>query len=276
MRNLFYFIIRHHFLILFVLIEGFSIFMVIQYNDYQRSCFINSSASVSGKVNKSFSFINKYFSLKQQNEALIKELASERNKAADSYYQKKITPLQIFDSVYVQQYEYIPGTVVNNSISRPNNYLTLNVGSSHGVKPGMGVVSAQGVVGIVKDVSSNFSSVISLLNQNIKVSAMVKKDGYFGSLYWNGADYEYAIIEDLPGHLHLIHGDTIITSGYSTTFPKGQLIGYVDTALNEGSGSLLSAKIKLGVDFKKIAHVLVVKNLMKNEQVELENLAEHE
>jgi rod shape-determining protein MreC len=165
---------------------------------------------------------------------------------------------------------------VNNSVNRPNNYLTLNAGSNQGIRAGMGVVSSDGIIGIVKDVSPNFSAVISVLNQNLKISAMVKKSGYFGSLSWDGANYQYVTIDDLPGHIMVERGDTIITSGFSVVFPKGHLIGFVDTALNSGSSSLLSVRVKLANDFKRVSHVMVIKNLLKEEQLELEKTVENE
>lgn len=276
MRNLFYFIVRYHFVILFVLIESFSIFLVVQYNDYQRSCFINSSSTLSGHVNKMFSGLNQYIGLRRQNESLNRQLALEKAKTAEAYHLDKITPLSIYDSVYSQQYQFIPCQVVNNSVNRPNNYLTLNAGSNQGIRPGMGVISSDGVIGIVKDVSPNFSSVISVINQNLKISAMLQKSGYFGSLSWDGSNYQYAILDDLPGHIIVQRGDTIITSGYSSVFPKGEIIGYVDTALNSGSSSLLSVRIKLATDFKRVSHVMVIKNLLKAEQLELEKNLENE
>lgn len=276
MRNLLYFIARYHFLILFILLETLSLFLVFQYNDYQRSCFINSSATISGKVHHVFSGINQYIGLRRQNESLNRELAIERSNASAAYIANKVNPLLVYDSVFVQQFEFIPCQVINNSVSRPNNYLTLNAGSNQGIKPGMGVLSSDGVVGVVKDVSPNFAAVMSLLNQSLKVSAMVKESGYFGSLGWDASNYKYAILDDLPGHLILQRGDTIITSGYSAIFPKGQLIGFVDTALNSGNSSLLSVRIKLAVDFKRLSHAMVVKNLLKEEQLELQKLVENE
>jgi rod shape-determining protein MreC len=276
MRNLFYFIARYHFVILFVFIESFAIFLVVQYNDYQRSCFINSSSALSGHINQMFSGLNQYLGLRRQNESLNRQLAIEKAKVAEAYHINKITPLNIYDSIYSQQYQYIPCQVVNNSVNRSNNYLTLNAGSNQGVGAGMGVVSSEGVIGIVKDVSPNFSAVISVLNQNLKISAMMQNSGYFGSLNWDGSNYQYAILNDLPGHIIVQRGDTIITSGYSVVFPKGQLIGFVDTALNSGSSSLLSVRVKLAADFKRVSHVMVIKNLLKSEQLELEKNIENE
>ncbi|MBP5667618.1 MAG: rod shape-determining protein MreC [Salinivirgaceae bacterium] len=157
-----------------------------------------------------------------------------------------------------------------------NNFLTLDIGSKHGVEPGMAVVSAMGAVGVVKAVSPNFSSVISVLNQNLKISAMLEKSGYFGSLGWEGGDYRHANLEDLPGHIKVNKGDVVITSGYSTIFPKGVMIGYVEEVTAHGVNGFMSADIRLAVDFKRLSNVQVVRNLLKKEQLELQERAENE
>lgn len=276
MRNLLLFIVRNHFVLMFVLIESFSIFLVVQYNGYQRSCFINSSNNIVGKVNTMFLSVSKYFYLNQKNQELNQELAMLRNQLASSYKADSVDSDTIVDMVYTQQYEYVPCQVISNSIETANNYLTLNIGSKHGIEPGMGVISASGVVGVVKTVSPNFSSVISVLNQNLRVSAMLKGSGFFGSLCWDGAHYQYADIEDLPEHIQINKGDVVMTSGFSTIFPKGIMIGVVDEVIETRTNGFISASVKLAVDFKCVSDVLVIKNLLKNEQVELQNISENE
>lgn len=276
MRNLLLFIQRNHYVILFVLIESFSLFLVMQYNSYQRSCFINSSAAVAGQVNSVFSTIDSYLYLNQKNKELNDELARQRSAQIVSYKLDTASAKYVVDDVYTQQYEYIPCEVVSNSIETSNNYLTLNVGSKHGIEPGMGVVSASGAVGVVKAVSPNFSAVISVLNQDLKISAMLENNGYFGTLTWDGYDYRHAILRDLPSHILIFKNDKVITSGYSTIFPKGEMIGRVDSIIDSGTNGFITAKVRLAVDFKRLTNVQVVRNLLKKEQLELQNRAENE
>ena len=276
MRNLIQFILRNHYALLFILLESLSFVLVVRYNSYQHTSFINSSAAVAGNVDKVFSTVNNYLSLNQRNQELNDELARLRTMMPESSKVDTLSAVEAFDSVYTQQYEYLPCRVISNSVKSANNFLTLDIGSKHGVEPGMAVVSAMGAVGVVKAVSPNFSSVISLLNQNLKISAMLEKSGYFGSLGWEGGDYRHANLEDLPGHIKVNKGDVVITSGYSTIFPKGVMIGYVEEVTAHGVNGFMSADIRLAVDFKRLSNVQVVRNLLKKEQLELQERAENE
>jgi rod shape-determining protein MreC len=160
--------------------------------------------------------------------------------------------------------------VLNNSIFRQHNYITLDKGRSAGVKPEMGVISSEGIVGVVRGVSENFSSVISLLNSELSVSAKLKNSGYYGSFNWTGRDYRYGKLQDIPLHVDVSIGDTVITSGYSAIFPEGILVGFVEEYQEKG-GRFLELTVELSTDFKKLNNVYIVKNLLKEEQKELEN-----
>ena len=129
---------------------------------------------------------------------------------------------------------------------------------------------------IVKDVSDNYASVISILNQNLKVSARLKRTGYFGSLNWDGLDYRYVNLFDLPNHISVNSGDTVITSGFSSMFPKGEVIGIVDDIDDSEGSEFIKVRVKLSVNFKNLSNVMVVKNLFRSEQIELENKASHD
>ena len=276
MRNLILFILRNHYVLLFILLESLSFVLVVRYNSFQHTSFINSSAAVAGNVNKVFSTVNNYLSLNQRNQELNDELARLRTIMPESSKIDTLSAVAAFDSVYTQQYEYLPCRVISNSVKSANNFLTLDIGSKQGVEPGMAVIAADGIVGVVKAVSPNFSSVISVLNQNLKISAMLEKNGYFGSLGWEGGDYRIAHLEDLPEHIKVSKGDVVITSGYSTIFPKGIMIGQVESVTTHGVNGFMSADIKLAVDFKRLSNVQVVRNLLKKEQLELQERAENE
>jgi rod shape-determining protein MreC len=213
--------------------------------------------------------VENYLSLREKNKQLKQENIQLKN-YIEQYLTTEIDSLEILeDTVYDQQFEYIGARVINNSTNKQHNYITLDRGSESGIEPDMGVVSMNGVVGVVRGVSDHFSTVISLLNNELRISSKHDKSGYFGSLSWDGRDYHYARLGEIPLHTDLSKGDTIVTSGYSTIFPEGILVGFVDSWEEKG-GSFYEIKVRLSTDFKKISEVYVIKNIYKEEQEKLE------
>lgn len=277
MRNLFIFIWKNHFLFLFLLLESLSFYFIVRNNYFHRSSFINSSNRISGNILSAYESVNYYFSLGTANQQLALENAQLKNKLTSSFIIDKINKKSIVDSVYKQKYEYIVAKVINNSTNRATNYLTLDKGSKHGIKEDMGVVLGNGVVGIVKNVSENFSSVMSLLHKDVTVNAKIKKDGSFGPLVWKeGDDYMHATLTDIPIHVRLKGGDTVTTSSYSSIFPENIMIGTVESFFRRSGDYFFTVKVRLSADFKKIHYVYVVNNLMKEEQVKLENMSQND
>jgi rod shape-determining protein MreC len=272
MRNLFLFIWKHNFFFLFFLLETISIYFLVSHNYFHRATFINSANNVSGSINEPYSNVNDYFNLREANKALAEENARLHscNKEAFDSYSKSTTTVN--DTVYRQKYLYRSAKVVSNSVSNQKNYITLNIGSKQGVKKNMAVVSPQGVVGIVEEVSENFSSVMSVLHIDAKISSKVKKDGSFGPLFWEGGDARYVTLTDIPTHVKLTKGDTIVTSAYSTIFPEGIMIGTVEDAVVKSGQYFFTIKVKLSTPFKSLNHVYVIENILKDEQETLENL----
>ncbi|MBL7932984.1 MAG: rod shape-determining protein MreC [Bacteroidia bacterium] len=174
------------------------------------------------------------------------------------------------DTLYKQQYSYIAAKVVNSSVNKRRNFLTLNVGSDQGVAQDMAVMASDGIVGIVTNVSRNFASVMSLLHKDAKVNCQLKKDGSYGPLIWDGADYRFCLLTDIPTHAKIKHGDTVITSEFSGIFPEGIMVGTVDSYERKRNESYYTAKILLSSDFKKVNHVYVIKNKLKPERDSLE------
>ncbi|OYZ48751.1 MAG: rod shape-determining protein MreC, partial [Sphingobacteriales bacterium 24-40-4] len=173
------------------------------------------------------------------------------------------------DSVLKQQYTYTVARVINNSVHQKNNYLTINRGSKHGIKKGMGVIASSGVVGIILNVSENFSTVRSLLHTETKISASV--DGNIGSLVWGEGNYDsrFALLKDIQSHLTIKKGARVITSEFSL-FPPGTNIGSVSESDTRDGNSALNIKVKLDTDFAKLQYVYVIINLLSEEQLNLE------
>jgi rod shape-determining protein MreC len=184
--------------------------------------------------------------------------------------------VQIKDTTYLQSYVYSSAKVINNSTNKRQNYITLDKGGINGIKPEMGVISSKGVVGIVKNVSGNFSSVMSVLHEKNKLSAKIKKSGYFGSLVWGNNSYRIADLKDIPNHVKLAIGDTIVTSGFSSIFPENILIGTVkEFDLPEGN-NFYNIKVEFAEDYKRISHVYIIRSLLKEEKELLESQNQEE
>lgn len=276
MRNLITFIWKHYFFFLFLSIEVLCIYLIVQNNYFQKASFVNSSNRVSANILKTSADVEEYFFLKSENEKLAKENAELRSRSLVSFSLLENNQYFVNDTAFRQKYSYINSKVVNNSTNRRNNYLTLDKGSKQGIKNNMAVITSTGVVGQIKDVSENFCTVMSLLNSKTTISSKIKKDGSYGPLTWEGENFAFATLHDIPTHVKLTKGDTIVTSAYSLTFPENILIGTVESFERKSGEYFFTVNVKLSTEFKKLSHVYVVTNMMKKEQEELENRSETE
>lgn len=276
MRNLVLFLWKNNFTLLFVSLEVLCIFFLVQNNSYHRTSFINSANKLSGNVLETYADVNDYFNLKYTNEQLSRENALLHTLSSSSFITTSANHYLVNDSARKQKYEYISARVVNNSTNRRNNYLTLDRGSLQGVKRDMAVVSTSGVVGVVINVSQNFSSVMSLLHKDTRISAMLKKDGTFGPLAWEGDDYNYGTLTDIPNHVQLKKGDTIVTSPHGSTYPENILIGTIESFEIKSGEPFFTIRVKLSTQFKKLSYVYIVNNTMKAEQDSLEAVSQKE
>jgi rod shape-determining protein MreC len=199
-----------------------------------------------------------YFGLKKENEALAKENSALLNKI--SMYESVIfsDPTAIRDTLsHPGRCNYIFAEVINNSTNRQHNTFIINAGSKQRVEPEIGVISEEGVVGVVHRVSSNYSTVMSLLNIDFKLSAKLKRTGYFGPLTWDGKNIREAIMIEVPQHAEVLKGDTIVTSGYSAIFPEGIMVGTVKSA-EVKKGNFYEIKVLLSADLSRMHYVNVV------------------
>jgi len=284
MRNLFRLILRYHHVFLFLILEIFSLSLVVSYNNYQRAKFLTSSNGISGYFFENFAGVFQVFDLKKANTELAEENAQLRTalqhfQLRSSYnsiqsYQSQRNPLITMtrDSLNKIVYFFTTARVINNSVNQRHNFLTLNKGRIQGVKPNMGVVSTGRVVGLVTDVGENYSTVISILNERWKLSAKIKRNDFFGSLSWNGKDYRKVQLNEIPYHVPVQNGDTIVTTGFSSSFPEGLEIGIV-SEYSLGSGSnFYKIDVNLATDFRSIVQVGLVENRQLKEINKLESL----
>ena len=270
MHNLLRFIKLNQFLLLFILIEGFSITLLLQNNSFQASKTVEFSTQYTSALYNSSSNFSDYLELKETNDYLIIENAKLHSIANNTEY--------FTDSLLIQNknYNYIPTKVINNSVNKRNNFITLNKGSKSGIKNGMGVITNEGVIGVVHSVSKNYSLVLSLLHKKAATGIFLKKNMHTGILKWQGFDYRTAVINDLPVHIPLNKGDTIITNSYSNIYPEGVNIGTIANFTKNSDDGFYNINISLFEDFNNLKYVYVVNSTQSEEQLKLEQLMKHE
>jgi rod shape-determining protein MreC len=270
MKNLFAFVIKHNFIFVFLFLQVICVWLMVHNNGFQGSHVLNSSNQAVANIYETAANTKEYFALKQENDKLALENSILRNFMKSNY---AVLPLKEFkknDTLYKQQYSYINAKVVNSSVNKRRNFLTLNIGSEQGVSQDMAVMASDGIVGIVTNVSRNFSSVMSLLHKDVRVNCQLKKDGSYGPLIWDGADYRFCLLTDIPTHSKISKGDTVITSELSGIFPEGIMVGTIESYERRRNESYYTAKVRLSADLKKVNHVSVIKNKFKTERDSLE------
>lgn len=275
MRNLQNFLLKYNHWFLFILLEVISFVLLFRFNHYQHSVYFSSANAVAGKVYEVSGGITSYFHLKSVNEDLldrIMELEQQNHNLEDALgrHLSDSTELNSIRNLPNTDYQVFKARVINNSLNLVDNYITLNRGSKDGIRPEMGVVDGNGVVGIVYDTSSHYSRVISVLNSKSSISCKIVGSEYFGYLKWEYGDSRYAYLKDLPRHAEFNLGDTVVTSGYSTVFPEGIMIGTVDDMADSNDGLSYLLKVKLATDFGKVSEVRVIARTGQHEQKELE------
>lgn len=270
MQSLFLLIKRFRTPILFLLLEIFCLILIVSRNKYQNTIFYNISSEYTGQLLGVSNNVWEYFNLKDVNKKLAQENAQLRYLVAKKQFAKSAQVVPMRDSLIVAQYQYDIARVVNNSTHKRNNYLTINRGSLHGIKPGMGVISPEGVVGKIKSCSKHYSTVVSLLHSKMRISSEIKKNNSLGYVQWQGGDPATAKMLDVPRHLNVVEKDTIVTSGYNSTFPAGITIGVVKTVGRKAEETFFDINVQLATGFSQLSYVYVIKNRLKLEQESLE------
>ncbi|MFT6716225.1 MAG: rod shape-determining protein MreC [Saprospiraceae bacterium] len=260
---------EHYVLILFIFLQVVSLSVIFQGKNYHRSVFIDSLNNITGGTYSLISDYQHFLRLKEDNLSLAMENADLRAVLPFSVQKVNQEYVLVSDSLYRQKYLYRNAQVIDNSINKKNNYLILNLGANDGMMEEMGVVTSNGVVGMIVEVANHYSKAISFLNSNTRVSCKIQRNDAAGILYWNGLDSKSAILEDLPLTTEVLVGDTIMTSGYSSIYPKGILVGVVKEVADNLEKQMLDISISLTLDYNTLNHVYVIDNLDKDE---LENL----
>ena len=275
MRNLLNFFLKYNYWFLFILLEVISFALLFRFNNYQGSAFFTSSNQVAGMVYEAANNVTGYFHLKSINDDLVQknvelELQMERLRSALMELTADSTGLEKMKSDALKGYDIYRADVINNSLTHVDNYITIDKGENDGIRPEMGVINGNGVVGIVYQTSANYSVVIPILNSKSSISCKIKRSDYFGFLKWDGGASEYATVKDMPRHSLFSLGDTIVTSGHSAVFPGGIPIGTVEDMSDSHDGLSYLLKVKLFTDFGRLNDVRVIAQKSQEEQLELE------
>ncbi len=264
MQQIFDFLLRKRNPLLFFLLLVISYALTVQSHSYHRSKFINSTGNITGKLFAYQTDISNYFKLKSYNERLLEENA--RLKTTISSFNLDSLMLDIKSN-----YTYYPASVINSTYHKTNNYLTIDAGLNDSITRDMGVITDKGIVGIVENTSSNYATVISILNNRSSINAQLKKTNHFGSLKWNGKDPNVMQLQDVPRFAPVAVNDTVITGGRSTIFPKGLPIGKIigfELGQNE---NFYEIEVLLFNDMTDVGFVEIIKNQNKKEVKKLES-----
>ena len=276
MRNLLAFIWRHHFFLLFMILEILCVILIANHSYYQRASIVRTTNNITGSLYKTSNSIVQYFALKRANRDLARENVRLKNLVdKNTYVLDSISRISSLDSVK-QKFFYRKAHVISNSTGKRNNYIMLNRGQLDGLEKNMAVIAPNGIVGIVVEVSPKYSTVMSVLHKESRISSKLKKNNQIGTLIWNGINYRKGTVTDIPAHVFINIGDTVVTSGFSHIFPEGIPIGVVsDFSVDEGN-NFYTLEIDFMVDYNSLSFVEIIKNRETEEIRNLENKSEQE
>ena len=270
MRNVFAFFYRIRAELLFLLLLMLCINGLYRSGAMQRAAIAKSTANISGSVYSFRHGISSYLNLRDENIRLNKALQELRNKDSQSFNIITAEQFEYNDDLYRQSYLYRPAEVINSSINKPRNSITIDLGENHGVKIGNGIISVDGVVGVVTKTSSNYAIVMPVINTQFRASVEIKHKSFFGLLKWSGKSPRYASIYDMADYADVKVGDTVITRGASAIFPRGIDVGVISEIERKPSLGKLDVRVKLSVDFARLRNVAVVDHVYKEELQNLE------
>ena len=269
MRTLLRFIQKYSNLLLFLLFETIAITFIVQNTSFQRSKLVGLNRQVSGYLFSKVDGAREYLSLKEVNQQLAYENLELRNKLEQfSLQMDSAIVINEFRSPF--RYFYVPSRIIHNSVYKQYNYITLDKGKKQGVFRDMGVISDQGLVGIVLESSNNYATVIPIINRDFRLSVKIKSNNYAGILQWDGESPLLAILTEIPYHVSILDGDTILTSGFSSIFPEGIEVGKIES-YSLDKGNFYDIRVKLSTEFQSLFHVNVIRNYRQEEQLNLED-----
>lgn len=270
MQNIIAFFIRNRDFFFFLALLLLALVFTFQSHSYHKSKFVNSANWLTGGIYESLNNVTSYFDLKKQNKLLVEEnrklksiLFSESDEVQDTI---------IIDSTHILNgYTVRTASIIKNSYNKTKNYITLNKGKKDGVTQDLGVISSNGLVGIIDNSSANYAVVQSVLNALSEINAQIKNTSHFGTLKWNVKNYKTVQLVDIPDLAPIKIGDTIITGGMSTIFPKGINIGTISNFKLDISENYYIIDVTLFNDMTNLEHVYIIENQNADEIKQLES-----
>jgi len=274
MRNLLQFLAKHNRIFVFILLEIVAFYLIFSSNDYHNTRLVKSVRRSTLAWESIISDVRNYLIIRKLNADLHAENTFLRNyiaglKPAHDSSDLFFPSVEKSDSLSESRYKFLRAEVVNNSVVRQRNFFTLDAGTLQGVDTNMAVVSPWGVAGIIVAAGENFSVAMPVINVDFRLSAKVKTNDFFGSLSWDGADYRYAVLNEIPQHVEINPGDTVVTTGYSAFFPEGIPVGTI-TGFEKSGSDFYHIRLRLATDFRRLVHVYVIKDKLREEQLETE------
>jgi rod shape-determining protein MreC len=276
-RNVFLFIRRHFNFLFFLVLQIIALSFLFRYNKFHEAAFMNVSTELTGRINEKYNGIEYYFQLKRTNEALVKENVRLRQLLKDNYEAPDSNRRLIMDTIKVDsgrsilKFSYLEAKVVSNTTALQANYLTIHRGFAQQVRPNMGVVGPQGIVGTVVNVSENFATVMSLLHRNYKVVVKLKNGGERGTIEWDGLSPLFVTLKDIPKSAKVAKGDTVLTNQISSLFPANIMVGTVYDIVPDNASNFYTLKVRPATNFFNIEYVYVVDNMQLEEQKRIED-----
>jgi rod shape-determining protein MreC len=276
MRNIFLFIRRYFNFLFFLALQVLALSFLFRYNRYHEAAFMSVASEITGSVNTRYNTVEYYFKLKKANESLVQENVHLRELLRSNYQGADTTRQLVVDSIRVdslvldQKYFYRDAKVVGSFVTTQTNFFTLHRGLNQGVNVDMGVIGPRGVVGRIVNVSSNFSTVMTMLSRQFKVDAKLKTSGDRGTVSWDGISPQFVQMRNIPKNVKINKGDSVITSELSSIFPANILVGTVDTVVNDPSTNFLTLRLRSATNFSTVQHVYIVQNKQLEEQRMLE------
>lgn len=277
MRNVFLFIRKYANFLFFLVLQIIALSFLFRYNKYHEAVFMNAAGEITGSLDQRYSTVEYYFKLKKINEQLAAENARLNQRLKENYEGPDAGGKQVLDTVQVdsllqiRKFTWLDARVVGSTVSTRTNFITIHRGSNQGVHPNMGVVSPQGIVGTVVNVSENYSSVMTLLHTQYKVVVKLKNGGDRGTVEWDGVSPAYVTLKDIPKSAKVQIGDSVVTSPTSSLFPGNIMVGTVDEVMDDKSSNFYTLRLKPATDFYNVEYVYVISNAQREEQQRMED-----
>lgn len=271
MRNLLQFILRFKDFFLFLALQVVAFYFLFSSNTYHNTVFASSSNRLVATMFDWRNNFSEYLKLRQHNETIAEENARLLNRQRSSYRRVDREYVMVEDTLMMLQYRYVPAKVINSSSNRQKNYLTLNRGMVDGIEANQAVVTERGVVGVVRNASRHFSTVIPVINVSFELSVETKNSHHFGLVRWDGKNPRFARVDDMSTHARINVGDTVVTRGASAIFPPGVPVGVISEIEEVPGSNFHQIEIELITAYDNLNYVYVVRNILQQEQLELEN-----